>query len=89
MKNFYPIQVIDLHFQVDHITPEKIEMFEEYRAAPGNARLFAIMIKYRQKTLISDGHLLKLKLYKVTLFSLKDFLKELNLKDVTMNKSDS
>ena len=29
MKNKNPIQVIDLRFQVDHITPKKIELFEE------------------------------------------------------------
>ena len=34
MKNFYPIQVIDLRFQADHISPKKIQLFEEYRADP-------------------------------------------------------
>ena len=36
MKNKYPIQVIDLRFQVDHITPKKIQLFEEYRFNPAN-----------------------------------------------------
>ena len=29
MKDKYPIQVIDLRFQVDHMTPKKIQLFEE------------------------------------------------------------
>ena len=29
MKNFYPIQITDHRFQVDHITPTKIQFFEE------------------------------------------------------------
>ena len=28
MKNKYPIQVIDLRFQVDHVSPKKIQLFE-------------------------------------------------------------
>ena len=40
MKNFYPIQIIDLRFQTDHITPKKIQLFEEYINDPANARLF-------------------------------------------------
>ena len=46
MKNKYPIQVIDLRFQADLITPKKIQLFEEYRPDPANnpniARLFLI-----------------------------------------------
>ena len=39
MKNKYPIQVIDLRFQVDHIAPQKTQLFEEYRNAnPRHAR---------------------------------------------------
>ena len=29
MKNFYPIQVIDLRFQVDHINPKNCQLFEK------------------------------------------------------------
>ena len=29
MKNKYPIRVIDLRHQIDHITPKKIQLFEE------------------------------------------------------------
>ena len=43
MKTKYPFQVIDLRFQVDHIHPEKIHLFEEYRGVTNNARLFIIV----------------------------------------------
>ena len=36
MKNYYPIQIIDLRFQVDHILPKKIGLFEEYDPNPIN-----------------------------------------------------
>ena len=29
MKNKYPIQVIDLRHQIDHISPKKIQLFEK------------------------------------------------------------
>ena len=41
-KKFYPIQVIDLRFQVDHITPKKKQLFEEFSEDPDNERLFVI-----------------------------------------------
>ena len=56
MKTKYPIQVIDLRYQVDHITPKKIQLFEEYRAAPANAKLFVILIRRREVEKISDGN---------------------------------
>ena len=55
MKTKYPIQVIDLRFQVDHITPKKIQLFEEYRAAPADAKLFIILIRRREIEMISDA----------------------------------
>ena len=55
IKTKYPIQVIDLRFQADHITPKKIQLFEEYRADPANARLYVILIRRREIELISDG----------------------------------
>ena len=55
MKNFYPIQVIDLRFQVDHITPEKIQFFEEFSEDPDNEKLFVFSIRHRQVEMISDG----------------------------------
>ena len=60
MKNKYPIQVIDLRFQADHITPKQIQLFQEYRADPANnpnnARLYVILIRRREMELISDGN---------------------------------
>ena len=56
MKTKYPIQVIDLRFQVDHITPKKMQLFEEYRADRGNAQLFIILIRRREIEMISNGN---------------------------------
>ena len=36
MKNYYPIQIIDLRFQVDHISPKKIRLFKEHDKNPAN-----------------------------------------------------
>ena len=36
MKNFFPFQVTDLRFQIDHITPKKIQLFEEFSEDPDN-----------------------------------------------------
>ena len=56
MKDKYPIQVIDSRFQADHITPKKIQLFEEYRADPANARLYVILIRRLEIELISNGN---------------------------------
>ena len=56
MKTKYPIQVIDLRIQADHILPKKIQLFEEYRADPAIARLYLILIRRREIELISDGN---------------------------------
>ena len=40
MKTKYPIEIIDLRHQSDHITPKKIQLFLEYGADPANARFF-------------------------------------------------
>ena len=56
LKNIYPIQVIDLSFQVDHINPKKIQLFEEYRNDPANARLLLILIRHREIKMVSDGN---------------------------------
>ena len=39
MKNYYPIQIKDLPFQVDHISPMKTRLFEEYDDNPTNTNL--------------------------------------------------
>ena len=56
MKDNYSIQVIDLRLQVDHITPKKTHLLEEYRADPANARLFIMLIRRREIEKISDGN---------------------------------
>ena len=55
MKTKYPIQVIDLRFQVDQINPKKIQLFEEYRGATNNARLLMIISSHREIKMLSDG----------------------------------
>ena len=56
MKKYYPIQIIDLRFQVDHISPKKIRLFEEYENNPVNTDLYVILIKHREIKMISDGN---------------------------------
>ena len=56
MRTKCSVQVIDLRFHVDHIIPKRIQLFEEYRANPANARLFVILIRRREKEIISDGN---------------------------------
>ena len=56
MKTKYPIEIIDLRHQADHITPKKIQVFLEYGADPENARFFLILIRRREIELISDGN---------------------------------
>ena len=55
-KYRYPIQITDLRHQVDHITPKKIQLFEEFSEDPNNERLFIILIRHRQVEMISDGN---------------------------------
>ena len=58
MKNKYPIQVIDLRHQVNHITPKEIQLFEEFNTDPANvnASFFVILSRHRQIEMISDGN---------------------------------
>ena len=56
MKIKYPIQIIDLKYQTDHITPKKIQLFLEYRGSPANARLYVILIRRREIEFFSDGN---------------------------------
>ena len=62
MKYLYPIQITDLRFQVDHKTPNKIQLFEEFSEDPANERLFLILIRHRKlKWYQMEKKLLKLK----------------------------
>ena len=56
MKYIYPIQITDLRFQVDHITPKKIQLFQEFSEDPANERLFIILVRHRQIEMNSDGN---------------------------------
>ena len=56
MKTKYPIEVIDLRHQSDHITPKKTQLFMDYDADPENARFYLILIRRREIELISDGN---------------------------------
>ena len=56
MKTYYPIQIIDLRFQVDHLSPKKIGLFEEYDPKPTNTILFIILIKHREIKMTSDNN---------------------------------
>ena len=56
MKTKYPIQIVDLRHQSDHITPKKIQLFQEYSADPENAKFYLILIRRREIELISDGN---------------------------------
>ena len=56
MKTKYPIEIIDLRHQSDHIAPKKIQLFQEYSADPENAKFYLIIIGRRKIELISDGN---------------------------------
>ena len=55
MKYLYPIQITDLRHQVDHLTPKKIQLLDEFSEDPANERLFIILVRHRQVEMISDG----------------------------------
>ena len=55
MKDHYPIQITGLRHQVDHITPKKFQLLEEFSEEPANERLFLILVRHRQVEMISDG----------------------------------
>ena len=80
-KNRYPIQVIDLRFQVDQMNPKKIQLYEKYRGATNNARLFLILIRHR------ENKMLKLILFKMTIVKCERFYEE-NSENDTMIVSE-
>ena len=66
MEDRYPIQVIDLRHQIDHISPKKLQLFQVYKNDPvyANKRLYVILIRHKQIEMISDGNkFIKSKLY--------------------------
>ena len=54
MKTKYPIQIVDLRHQTDHITPKKVQLFQEYSADLENAKFYLIVTRRREIELISD-----------------------------------
>ena len=56
MKTKYSIRNTDLRHKLDHITPKRLQLFQEYGTDPDNARLFLILVRRREIELISDGN---------------------------------
>ena len=56
MKTKYPIKIIDLRHQSDHITPKRYQILHEYGTYPDKARMFVILIRRREIELIIDGN---------------------------------
>ena len=56
MKTKYPIQIVDLRHQTDHITPKRTQLFPEYSADPENAKFYLKIIRRREIEMISDGN---------------------------------
>ena len=56
MNTKNPIEIIDLGHQPDHISPKKIQLFQEYIVDPENAKFYLIINKRREIELISDGN---------------------------------
>ena len=52
IKTNYPIEIIDLRHQSDHLTPKKIQLFQEYSADLENAKFYLIVIRRRAIELI-------------------------------------
>ena len=53
MKTKHSIGIKDLRHQCDHITPKKIQLFQENGSDPDIAKLFLIVIIRRKIELIS------------------------------------
>ena len=56
MRTKYRIQIVGLRHQTDHITPKKIQLFQQYSVDPENAKFYLIVIRRREIELISDGN---------------------------------
>ena len=54
LKTKYPIKILDLGHQSDHITPKKLQIFQEYSADPENAKIYITIIRRREREMISD-----------------------------------
>ena len=56
MKTKYPIEIIDLRHQPDHIPPKRNQLFQEFGTDPNNARLFLNLIRRKEIALVCDGN---------------------------------
>ena len=56
MKTKYPIEIIDLRHQSDHITAKKIQPFHEYGTDLDNSRLFIKLFRRKEIEILSDGN---------------------------------
>ena len=56
METKYPLGIIDSRHQLDHITPKKIQPFQEYNADPDKASLFFLLIRRIEIQLLTDGY---------------------------------
>ena len=60
MNTFYPIQVIDLRFQIEYKTPKKTRLFEEFETEgyepPEHTTVYVILIKHREIKMTSDKY---------------------------------
>ena len=91
MKNKHPIQVIYLRHQVDHITPKKIQLSEEFKTDPDNvqARLFVILFRHRQIEMISDGNkIIEVKVIQMKMLNFEGLSNKVNFKKNIMNEGD-
>ena len=52
---YYSLQVIGLKFQMDYVTPKKINSFEENDEDPIDTSLYAIVKKCRENIMVFDG----------------------------------
>ena len=78
-----------MRHQCDHITPRKIQLFQENDANPDKARLYVIMIRRREIELISNGNkLIVIKVMQLKVINFKDFMQKYKLKNATMNESE-
>ena len=49
MKACYSMQEIDLRFYIDHLTPEKIRVFEEIDENSFHTDFYGLIFKHREK----------------------------------------
>ena len=90
MKTYYAIQLKDLRFQIHHISPKKLRIFEEYDENPVNTNFYMILMKHREIKMISDRvKITSVEVIKqMRILDFKDFMRKFNLKDDTMNERD-